>query len=94
MVDQVNRVHSTQDFQRSRRRHSHKSNYLKDVKVILTSFWIKNIEAIMTNCQSHGGKAKDLLRALQMKEQSHICESKGLLGLLDSIIPVVAALFM
>uniref|UniRef100_A0A0D9XWT1 DUF1618 domain-containing protein n=1 Tax=Leersia perrieri TaxID=77586 RepID=A0A0D9XWT1_9ORYZ len=78
----------------SRRRHRHKSNYLKDVKVISTAFRIKNIETIMTNCQSHGAKAKDLLPAVQVKERSHTCESKGLLGLLDSVIPVVAVLSM
>uniref|UniRef100_A0A0E0MCC9 DUF1618 domain-containing protein n=1 Tax=Oryza punctata TaxID=4537 RepID=A0A0E0MCC9_ORYPU len=79
----------------SRHWHSHKANYLKkEVKVISTSFRIKNIEAIMTHCQSQGAKANDQLLAVQMKEQRHKCESNGLLGLLGSGMPVVAALSM
>uniref|UniRef100_A0A0E0MJI7 DUF1618 domain-containing protein n=1 Tax=Oryza punctata TaxID=4537 RepID=A0A0E0MJI7_ORYPU len=79
----------------SRHWHSHKANYLKKkVKVLSTSFRIKNIEAIMTHCQSQGAKAKDQLLAVQMKEQRRKCESNGLLGLLGSGMPVVAALSM
>uniref|UniRef100_I1R3X6 Uncharacterized protein n=1 Tax=Oryza glaberrima TaxID=4538 RepID=I1R3X6_ORYGL len=79
----------------SRRWHSHKIKYLnKEVKVLSTAFRIKNIEAIMTHCQSQRGKAKDQLLAVQMKEQRHKCESNGLLGLLGSGMPVIAALSM
>ncbi|PWZ06465.1 hypothetical protein Zm00014a_032392 [Zea mays] len=62
---------------------------LKRLKVSLTALWIENIEAIMTHCQSQGAKAKDLLVAVQVKEQSHTCKSKGLFGM-----AVVAAFSM
>ncbi|PWZ06422.1 hypothetical protein Zm00014a_009113 [Zea mays] len=69
------------------RRQSRKA--LKRLKVSLTALWIENIEAIMTHCQSQGAKAKDLLVAVQVKEQSHTCKSKGLFGM-----AVVAAFSM
>lgn len=62
---------------------------LKRLMVSLTALWIENIEAIMTHCQSQGAKAKDLLVAVQVKEQSHTCKSKGLFGM-----AVVAAFSM
>jgi hypothetical protein len=54
--------------------------------VSLTALWIENIEAIMTHCQSQGAKAKDLLVAVQVKEQSHTCKSKGLFGMLQNAL--------
>ncbi|KAK8447214.1 hypothetical protein SEVIR_8G023501v4 [Setaria viridis] len=61
------------------RRQSRKAS--KKLKVSLTALWIENTEAIMTHCQSQGAKAKDLLVAFQVKEQSHKCKSKGLFGM-------------
>lgn len=63
----------------SHRRQSREA--LKKLRVSLTALWIENIEAIMTLCQSHGAKAKDVLAAVQVKEQSRTYKSKGLSGM-------------
>ncbi|CAL4989766.1 unnamed protein product [Urochloa decumbens] len=69
------------------RRKSRKA--LQRLRVSLTALSIENTEAIMTHCQSQDAKAKDLLAAVQVKEQSHTCKSKGLSGM-----SVVAAFSM
>ncbi|CAL4995716.1 unnamed protein product [Urochloa decumbens] len=61
------------------RRKSRKA--LQRLRVRLTALSIENTEAIMTHCQSQDAKAKDLLVAVQVKEQSHTCKSKGLSGM-------------
>ncbi|CAO2143188.1 unnamed protein product [Urochloa humidicola] len=62
---------------------------LQQLQVSLTALSIQNTEAIITHCQSQHAKAKDLLVAVQVKEQSHTCKSKGLFGM-----SVVAAFSM
>ncbi|CAL4904384.1 unnamed protein product [Urochloa decumbens] len=70
------------------RRKSRKA--LQRLRVSLTELSIENTETIMTHCQSQDAKAnKDLLVAVQVKEQSHTCKSDGLFGM-----SVVAAFSM
>ncbi|KAL6846625.1 hypothetical protein ACP4OV_024073 [Aristida adscensionis] len=77
-------------FRRSRRN----ANFLKEIRVILATFWTENIEAILTACQSNGAEAKDLQVTVQVKEQSHTYKSKGRSRLLESASRLVAALSM
>ncbi|KAF8663244.1 hypothetical protein HU200_055851 [Digitaria exilis] len=63
------------------RRHSHEANCLKRLRVILSTLWIENAEAIITHCQSQGAKANDLLVAVQVKEQIYRSKSKSLRGM-------------
>ncbi|KAF8704214.1 hypothetical protein HU200_031711 [Digitaria exilis] len=71
-----------------------KPNCPEKDQVILTAFQIENIDAILNACQSVGKDAKTLQVAVQVKEQEHTCKFKGRSHVVDSDMPVVAALSM
>lgn len=71
-----------------------KPNCPEKDQIILSAFQIENIDVILNACQSMGMDAKNLQVSVQVKEQGHTCKSKCLSRVLDSNMPVVAALYM
>lgn len=65
-----------------------------DQQIILTSFKINNMEAILTACQTDNAEAKDLQVPVQVKYQNQTYKLHGPSPFKNSHMPVIASLSM
>lgn len=67
---------------------------VNDQKIILTSFKIDNMEAVLTACQTESAEAKDLQVPVQVKYQNQTYKLHGPSPFRNSPMPVITSLFM